>query len=226
MIRTLVVEDDVAVAGINSSYLGRVPGFASIGVARTGTEAIAAVTTQPVDLVLLDFYLPDMNGLQVCRALRSGRPSLVDIIAVTANRDAETVRKAIAYGVVQYLIKPYSFATFREKLERYAAYRNKLDGSRVTDQHEVDRTLETLRGSSTSGVPKGLSPATYELITGILRKSQIPLSASEVADAAGLSRVCARRYLEHLHRQNLTLLFPRYGNTGRPEHRYQWAGKR
>jgi response regulator of citrate/malate metabolism len=226
MIRTLVVEDDVAAAGINTSYLGRVAGFASIGVARTGTEAVTAVATQPVDLMLLDFHLPDMNGLQVCRALRSGRPSLVDIIAVTADRDVETVRKAIAYGVVQYLIKPYSFATFREKLERYGAYRGKLDGRRVTDQHEVDRTLETLRGSSTSGVPKGLSPATYELIVGILREAETPLSSSEVADAAGLSRVCARRYLEHLHRQNLALLFPRYGSTGRPEHRYHWTSKR
>lgn len=234
MIRTLVVEDNVAVAGINTSYLGRVPGFVSIGVARTGKEAVAAVATQAVDLVLLDFYLPDMNGLHVCRALRSGRPSLVDIIAVTAARDVETVRKAMAYGVLHYLIKPYSFATFRDKLERYGEYRGKLDGHRITDQLEVDQALETLRALPTSKVPKepaskvpkGLSPATYELIAGILRDAEAPLSASEVADAASLSRVSARRYLEYLRRQNLALLFLRYGSTGRPENRYQWAGKR
>lgn len=185
MIRTLVVEDDPAVAEINTGYLSRVPGFAPIGVARTGTGAIAAVTGQPVDLVLLDFYLPDMSGLQVCRALRGSHPDPVDIIAVTAARDAETVRTALAYGVVQYLIKPYRFATFQEKLERYAVYRSRLGASWITDQHEVDRTLETLRGSSASGVPKGLAPATYELVTDILRQARTPLSAREVAAAAG-----------------------------------------
>lgn len=115
----------------------------------------------------------------------------MDIIAVTAARDAETVRTALAYGVVQYLIKPYRFATFQEKLERYAVYRRRLGDSRITDQHEVDRTLETLRGSSASGVPKGLAPATYELVTDILRQARTPLSAREVAAAAGLSRECA-----------------------------------
>jgi CheY-like chemotaxis protein len=120
MIRTLVVEDDPVVAEVNSSYLKRVAGFVAVGVARSGAEAIAAAQDQPVDLVLLDFYLPDMSGLDVCRALRAARPPPVDIIAVTAARDVDTVRAAIAHGVVQYLIKPYNFATFREKLQRYA----------------------------------------------------------------------------------------------------------
>jgi response regulator of citrate/malate metabolism len=117
MIRTLVVEDDPVVAEVNSGYLQRVAGFIAVGVARSGREAIAAIEDQPVDLLLLDFYLPDMSGLDVCQALRAARTPPVDIIAVTAARDADTVRAAIAHGVVQYLIKPYSFASFRDKLQ-------------------------------------------------------------------------------------------------------------
>lgn len=223
MIRTLVVEDDPVVAEVNSSYLKRVAGFVAVGVARSGGEAVAAVEDQPVDLVLLDFYLPDMSGLDVCHALRAVRTPPVDIIAVTAARDADTVRAAIAHGVVQYLIKPYSFASFREKLQRYAAYHQRLPSGQITDQPEIDRVLNTLRGSTTAALPKGLSPTTYELVVRVLRNTDQPITATEIAHTTGLSRVSARRYLDHLHQQGLAVLTARYGTTGRPEHRYRWA---
>jgi response regulator of citrate/malate metabolism len=128
MIRTLVVEDDARVAEVHRAYVERLAGFAVVGVVHRGTEALEAVTRGDVDLVLLDIYLPDVGGLEVCRALhaRSRRP--VDVIAVTAAQDVETVRNAVAQGVVQYLVKPFSFATFRDKLERYAAYRGESCG--------------------------------------------------------------------------------------------------
>jgi len=223
MIRTHVVEDDPVVAEVHIGSLQRVAGFVAVGVARSGAEAVAAVEDQPVDLVLLDFYLPDMSGLDVCHALRAARPSPVDIIAVTAARDADTVRAAIAHGVVQYLIKPYSFASFREKLQRYAEYHQRLPSGQITDQPEIDRVLNTLRGSATAALPKGLSPTTYELVVRVLRNADQPITATEIAHTTGLSRVSARRYLDHLHQQGLAVLTARYGTTGRPEHRYRWA---
>jgi response regulator of citrate/malate metabolism len=226
MIATLVVEDDPIVAEVNVGYLECVPGFTLSGVARTGAAAIALAGSQCPDLVLLDFGLPDMTGIEVCRALQAIQPRPPGVIAVTAARDADTVRAAIAHGVVQYLIKPYSFATFRDKLDRYAAYHQRLPSGQLTDQPEVDRALESLRGSSGGALPKGLSPVTYDLIVRALRDSHEPLSASEMAAATGVSRVSARRYLEHLHQKGLAVLTSRYGTTGRPEHRYHWSGHR
>jgi response regulator of citrate/malate metabolism len=225
MITTLVVEDDPVVAEVNVGYIERVPGFIPVGVARTGAEAITLAVSQEPDLVLLDFALPDMTGIQVCHALHARKPQPPGIIAVTAARDADTVRAAIANGVIQYLIKPYSFATFRDKLDRYAAYQHKLPSGQLTDQPEVDRALEALRGSPVSALPKGLSPVTYDLIVRALRDGGGPLSAVEVAGATGVSRVSARRYLDHLHQKGLVTLTSRYGSTGRPEHRYQWSGR-
>ncbi|MGH7867378.1 MAG: response regulator, partial [Candidatus Dormibacteraceae bacterium] len=220
-----VVEDDPVVAEVNSSYVERVAGFVVVGAARSGGEAVAAAQDQPVDLILLDFYLPDMSGLDVCRALRAARTPPVDIIAVTAARDADTVRAAIAHGVVQYLIKPYSFASFREKLQRYAAYHQRLPSGQITSQPELDQMLNTLRGSTNAALPKRLAPNTYELIIGVLRNVDQPLTATEIARASGtpLTRCTARRYLDHLHQQGLVVLTSRYGTTGRPEHLYQWA---
>jgi response regulator of citrate/malate metabolism len=225
MIRTLVVEDDPVVLEVNRGYLERVAGFVIVGVARTGREAVAATQAQPVDLVLLDFYLPDMSGLDVCRALRAANTPPIDIIAVTAARDADTVRTAITHGVVQYLIKPYSFASFREKLQRYATYHQRLPTGQITSQSELDQMMNTLRGSTNVALPKGLAPPTYELIVGVLRTADQPLTATEIAHATGtpLTRCTARRYLDHLHQLGLVTLTPRYGTTGRPEHLYQWT---
>ncbi|HWI72820.1 MAG TPA: response regulator, partial [Baekduia sp.] len=104
MIRTLVVEDDALVAEVHASYVERVPGFALVGVAHRATEALELLGSQPVDLVLLDFHLPDIKGLDLLRAVRARSPEPVDVIAVTAARDAATVRESVHLGVVDYLV--------------------------------------------------------------------------------------------------------------------------
>jgi response regulator of citrate/malate metabolism len=221
MIRTLVVEDNPVALDVNINYLQRVPGFVVAGVARNGAKAVAAARDQPLELILLDLGLPDMRELDVFRALRAARTPPIDIIPVTATRDADTVHDAIAYGAVQYLIKPYTFATFQEMLQRYAAYRQGLPSGEIISQPEVAQAVGKLRGSTNIALPKDLSPQTYERIVGVLRNADQPLSAAEIAGAVGVSRCTARRYLDHLHQQGLVVLTPRCGTKGRPLHLYQ-----
>ena len=223
MIRTLVVEDDSVIAEAHQAYVERVPGFAIAGVAHSGAEAMRILSRQPVDLVLLDFYLPDMGGLDICRAMRAAGHG-ADVIAVTSARDLATVRAAVSQGVVQYLLKPFAFATLRDKLERYADYRRQMAAAsgEAGDQVAVDRALAVLRGSSEPALPKGLSPTTLNAVVEHLRDGAAPVSASDVAELAGVSRVTARRYLEHLVEQGLADRGARYGQTGRPEQLYTW----
>jgi response regulator of citrate/malate metabolism len=222
MIRTLVVEDDALVAEVHASYVERVPGFALAGVAHRATEALDILASRPVDLVLLDFHLPDVKGLEMLRALRARSRAPVDVIAVTAARDPESIRQATAQGVTQYLVKPFAFATFADKLERYARYRAGVEGAAEPTQAEVDALLGTLRGSAERALPKGLNATTLDRVRSALRDAGEPLTASEVAGRAGLSRVTARRYLEHLAVEGAVDLSMRYGGTGRPEHLYAW----
>jgi response regulator of citrate/malate metabolism len=222
MIRTLIVEDDALVAEVHASYVERVPGFAVAGVAHRATEALEILASRPVDLVLLDFHLPDVKGLEMLRALRARSRAPVDVIAVTAARDPESIRHAIAQGVTQYLVKPFAFATFADKLERYARYRAGVEGAAEPTQAEVDALLGTLRGSAEAALPKGLNPTTLDHVRTALRDAAEPLTASEVAGRCGLSRVTARRYLEHLAVEGAVDLSMRYGGTGRPEHLYAW----
>jgi response regulator of citrate/malate metabolism len=222
VIRTLVVEDDALVAEVHASYVERTPGFELAGVAHRATEALEILASRPVDLVLLDFHLPDVKGLDMLRLLRAKSSAPVDVIAVTAARDPDTIRQAVAHGVTQYLVKPFAFATFADKLERYARYRAKVADAAEPDQAQVDALIGTLRGSAERTLPKGLNATTLEHVSAAVRDAADPLTASEVAGRCGLSRVTARRYLEHLAVEGVVELSMRYGGTGRPEHLYAW----
>jgi response regulator of citrate/malate metabolism len=224
-IRVLVVEDDPMLAAAHKELVGRVPGFEVVGVAHAGGEALRYLAARPVDLVLLDIYLPDMTGLDLCRALRAqGRT--IDVLAVTSARDLEVVRAAVTQGVVAYLLKPFTFASLRDKLNRYADYRREVtapDSTQVAAQQDVDRVLAALRAPDRPAQPKGMSEDTLAAVVRTLRAASAELSAAQVADDIGVSRVTARRYLEHLSEQRLATRSPRYGGTaGRPEYLYRW----
>jgi two-component system CitB family response regulator len=225
VIRTVIVEDDVHVASVHRGYLERVGGFEVVGEARTAKDAIDLVESLHTDLVLLDIYLPDASGLEVLRRIRASGRGHVDVIAITAARDVDTLRSVLQGGAVHYLVKPFEFNVFREKLESYAAARARLALARQLDQAEVDRVVGLLRPQGRGALPKGLSTATLDLVAGALRDARGDLSASEVATRTGLSRVTSRRYLDHLVRSGTVELTMRYGSAGRPEHRYRWLAR-
>ena len=220
MIRTLVVDDDFRVAELHCAYVERVKGFTVVGKAHNGADALQAVERLGPDLVLLDIYLPDMSGLDVLQRLREeDRP--VDVISITAAREVEALRAAMRGGVVHYLIKPFLFATFEEKLLSYAGARDRMVRLGQAEQGDVDRIFGALRTVRNEPLPKGLSDTTLDLISQALSRSRSGLAAAAVADAAGVSRVTARRYLDHLCQLGKAELTMRYGSPGRPEHRYR-----
>ena len=223
MIRVLVVDDEDLTAAAHAEYVRRLDGFEVAGIASSAAAAIAAMKTDAsIDLILLDMNLPDGHGIEVARRLRAGGAN-VDIIAITAVREIEVVRGAVSLGIAQYLIKPFGFATFREKLEHFAEYRKQLESSGASaTQSDVDTMFASLRAPVAVPLPKGLSTPTLDGVSQYLRTSGKPHSAIEVAEPMKLSRVTARRYLEHLADALLVVRAPRYGTPGRPEIEYRW----
>ena len=164
------------------------------------------------------------DRVAVSGARAAGRPD--DDIAVTAARDTEVVRRAVSQGVVLYLLKPFTFAAFRSKLEQYAEFRARLEsapGDVVQD--DVDQLFGALRSRPTGGtLPKGMSLDSLRAVVLALRRRPDGLSAAEAGAEIGVSRVTARRYLEHLADEGRVTRQPRYGGAGRPEVGYVWTG--
>ncbi|OIJ87987.1 response regulator [Streptomyces colonosanans] len=228
MIDVLVVDDDFRVAEINAKYVGKVPGFRVAARAHNASQALAAVERAPIDLVLVDHYLPDQTGLQLVHHMRE-RGHGTDVIMITAAGDVATVQAAMRLGALHYLVKPFTFAALRTRLDSYAALRRTVDrvgGRGVAGQEQVDRIFGALRtapASSSPGLPSGHSEPTTDLICEVLHGADHPLSAHEVAARTGLSRSTAQRYLRHLEQAGRLHLSLKYGDTGRPEHRYAWV---
>jgi response regulator of citrate/malate metabolism len=223
MIRTLVVDDDFMAISVHRQFVERVHGFDVVGDATTGREARALVEKLRPDLVLLDIYLPDENGIELMRKLRAGTSPPVDVIAITSAKDVDVLRDAMHLGVVHYIVKPFTFVTFRERLESYAEARRRLADMRQAEQRDIDRLYGLLRTSGDASLPKGISPPTLALVASLLRDSSSSLSTSEVAARAGISQGVARRYLRFLADSGAVDFTLRYGSTGRPEHLYHWT---
>ncbi|MFC4004530.1 response regulator [Prauserella oleivorans] len=225
MIRVLVVDDDFMVAKVHSGYVERTPGFTVVGTAHTGADAVRLVRQLGPDLVLLDIYLPDLDGLAVLRELRAD-PSTLDteVIVITAARDVDTIRGAMRGGALHYLIKPFSYAALREQLEHVGSLREKLArlSTRATAaQQDVDDVFGA-RTRSSAVLPKGLTEQTAELVRKALENHPDGLSARECASVTELSRPSARRYLEYFVNSGKAEVKLRYGGSGRPERQYHW----
>jgi response regulator of citrate/malate metabolism len=231
-IRVLVVEDEPVASAAHAAYVGRIPGFSLAGTAPDGQSALRLLTElaaagQPVELVLLDMNLPDLHGLDIARRMRASG-ILADIIAITAVREVAIVRSAVAIGEVQYLIKPFTYATFADKLGSYRLFRQQLAGPAAgagragASQSDVDQAFASLRAPSELPLPKGLSGSTLESVKEYLKHQGSAVSATEVMTALGMSRVTARRYLEYLADAGTVTRAPRYGTPGRPENEYGW----
>jgi len=237
-VRVLVVDDDYRVAKIHAAYVDRTAGFTVCGQAHSAAQALDLVAALRPDLVLMDVYLPDGDGLGVIRKLlemaeSAGTSSAQtdphpDFVVITAARDVSTVRTAMQLGAVHYLVKPFGYPAMAEKLTSYLDLRRRmqtLDDSDA-DQADVDELFGLLRGQPPLPTlpPKGHSAPTLELVRNAVRAAAGDVSASEVAEQVGISRPTAQRYLSYLTRHGVVRLQLRYGATGRPEHRYSAVG--
>lgn len=222
VIRTLVVDDDYRVAAVHAAYVSKVEGFEVVGQAHSAAEALTQVEQLHPDLVLMDVFLPDGDGLAVVRTLM-GQDQHPDVIVITAARDVATVRTAMQLGAIHYLVKPFGFAALSEQLQAYRRLHLRLAGlPDQAEQSDVDELFGMLRSSRTLGArpEKGIAKPTLDLVIDAVRSASQAVSASEIAEGIGISRATAQRYLQHLQRRRLVQLQLCYGATGRPEHRY------
>ncbi|MCX7786846.1 MAG: response regulator [Spirochaetes bacterium] len=216
MIRVLIVEDDFRVAEINRKMTERVPEFIVVGSVGTGAGAIQFVMEKPVDLILLDVFLPDMAGIEVLKEIRK-RELPIDFILVTAAHDSKTIQEALRYGIFDYLIKPMEMERYQQALKKYRDQRITFQKEDELDQREVDSVRSSGSVPTMSSLPKGISAPTLEKVReAALSFNPIPFTLEQMAASLSLSKITAHRYLEFLYRTGVLGKDYQYHKVGRP----------
>jgi response regulator of citrate/malate metabolism len=207
----LIVEDDFRVADMHAAIVDALPGFTVAGTANT---LAAARKSGPVDLALVDVYLPDGSGIDLVRELHC------DSIMLSAATEAETVRAAVAAGALGYLVKPFVPTELAARMAGYARYRKILSAGNLGPA-EVDAALDALRPRIATQQLTVVTPSpTKDLVLQALAGATGPMSAAEVAAEIGVSRATAQRYLAALATNDEVKIGLRYGSTGRPEQEF------
>jgi response regulator of citrate/malate metabolism len=207
----LVVDDDFRVANMHAGIVEAMPGFTVVATVNT---LAAARRAAPVDLALVDVYLPDGSGIDFVRELHS------DSMVLTAATEADTIRAAMAAGAVSYLVKPFATTELAARLAGYARYRKILTGPNLSAA-DVDSALDALRPRAAPvQSPTTVASPTKKLVLQALQGAEAPMSAAEVAGAIGISRATAQRYLASLATTGEVSVGLRYGTTGRPEQEF------
>ncbi|KIL35497.1 regulator [Cohnella kolymensis] len=222
----MIVEDDELAAKIYEQFIHKVDGYRVVASAQTGKQALELLNVFTPDLILLDVYLPDMNGIELLWEIRR-RHRGIDFIMITAANDTETVSEAIRGGAFSYTIKPIIVEKFISVLERFAAARQQLSTNRVVEQHEVDSLFRNDRKAAAPEtaakkmLPKGIDKHTLRLVREKLLQESASINADELAERVGTSHSTVRRYLEYLVTNNELEIDMIYGSIGRPERRYK-----
>ena len=220
-LKVILIEDDPMVREVHRQFIDRIEGFSIIGIASNGMEGLRLVKELKPDLAIIDLYMPYMGGLEMLRELRSEAYS-IDVIAITAASDIETIHGVLQQGAVDYIMKPFTFDRIKKSLDNYKNYRVKLGEKKALLQEELDKLLfiDRKEESERENLPKGLNMNTLTKITSFISQENEPVSAEEVAESIGMARVTARRYLDYLEKEGKVKIHIHYGGVGRPINRY------
>lgn len=225
-LQILIVEDDARVADIQRRFAEKVTGFSVIGIAHAISEAEDMLEILKPDLVLLDIYFPEGNGIDLLRKIRS-QYRTVDVILITAAKEVDVLQDAIRGGVFDYILKPITFARFQSTLNKFFEYRYRIAAMRTIDQNDVDGLLHPVKPETAgeNDLPKGIDAITLDKVIMIMDKSgEAGHSAEKVGEMVGVSRTTARRYLEYLVSAGIVKADLSYGTVGRPERIYLKMG--
>ena len=223
-IKVLIVEDDPMVRSINESFLKKIQGTELQGSYGSIIEAKTAIINELPDLLLLDIFFPNEQGIELLKWLRNHNFQ-VDVIFITADNNANSIEEAKRFGAFDYLLKPFRFERLQEAIAKYIDMKEQLEITKTLNQKEVDHILD--HDSAVFDVDTTFQPfdtqsnKTYAMIFQYLKEHPLSiLTAKEVGLELGISRITARRYLEQMVDEKVVDVKPNYGSIGRPQNHY------
>ena len=220
MYKVLIVEDDPMVSMINEQYIKRNGSFELVGQCRDGKSALRFLEENEVDLVVLDVYMPIMDGFETLKNIRNMKCSC-DVIMVTAANNREALEEAMRFGIVDYLVKPFTYERFQIALDKYIAHIKALQNLDMLNQTNIDYIMEGKKNKSDEIYPKGIQEKTLKLLMEHMKQhSGKWFTGDEIATVVNLTAVTVRRYMNYLSEIGFVVSRMDYETGGRPSVKY------
>lgn len=219
MIDVVIIEDDPMVSMITEKIINSVGEFRVVKTFKEGKKAIKYLEKNHVELIILDMFLPDTNGLVTLETIRKKKVG-VEVIFLTASNNTVEIERAFKLGAIDYLIKPFDFNRLKDSLGRYLNKKTNISGKEVLSQGEVDKLF--LRNKTKGSSVKGISEKTLKKIMDVLLlDSSKEWSSKEISDILNTSTVTVKKYLDYLMELGRVENSIYYGSVGRPEYKYK-----
>ena len=216
MYKVLIVEDDPMVGLINEQYLKHHKEFSVVGICRDGKRALEFLENNSVDLIILDVFMPHMDGFETLHQIRK-KKTYIDVIMVTAANDKESLEEALRLGIIDYLVKPFTFERFQMALEKYLAQVGALNQLDRLSQKNIDFIIEHTRKKNEDVHPKGIQDKTLQIILNQMKEREDEwLTGDAIAEMTGLTGVTVRRYMNYLAEAGFVSSEMNYETGGRP----------
>jgi Response regulator of citrate/malate metabolism len=227
VIEVMIVDDDPMVRKINSNFLESIEGFNLAKAVSNLKEAKQFLIDNKVNLILLDVFLNNENGIDFFKWIRKEEIH-IDVILITADNTMERVQEAFRYGAVDYLIKPFSFDRFKEALGLFKERYHKFKNYDTIQQNELDnlilssKSCDKLEKDNMVPLEKGFNKYTYNAILDTMERDEYSyFTAEELAEKLAIARVTVRRYLDYMKKEDILDKITEYGKVGRPQHKYK-----
>ena len=219
MYSVLIVDDDPMVAMINEQYVSRHKDFYVAAKCHDGKSALDYLADNEVDLIFLDVFMPYMDGFETLRRIREQKINS-DVIMVTASNERDALRDSIQLGVIDYLVKPFTFKRFRLALDKFIAQADALESLNTVNQKSIDSLFTQSGKGNLELYPKGIQKKTLSLIKEKLHKNEW-MTGEDIAEKTGLTSVTVRRYMTYLTESGIAESEMNYETGGRPSVLYK-----
>jgi len=219
MIKVIIVEDDPMVKMITEKFVSSTGEFKVEASFGDGEAAYEYISKGKGDLLILDMYLPGMDGLTLLKNLRENE-IWIETIFVTAASNLEDIEKASQLGALDYLIKPFNFARLRSSFKKYLDKKETTYGKESLTQEDVDKIF--LGDKKNVVTCKGIHESTLKKIISILEEDRSKeWSTKEVAERVDSSVVTVKKYLDYLTETGKVESTLHYKSVGRPQYKYK-----
>lgn len=224
--KVLIVEDDPMVAMINEQYVKQNKNFTVSSICRNGDEALSFLDDNSVDLIVLDVFMPVMDGVETLKTIRERKVSS-EVIMVTAANDTQTLERTMHLGVLDYLIKPFTMERFSIALEKFMSQNKTLKENTILDQKSIDLLMSSKQESKQflreAEYPKGINRKTLSTIMNFFDENTGWQTVDMIADKLKISIVTIRHYMNYLVEKRIVMEDINYETGGRPSMLYRKA---